>query len=78
MTVRAKFILQSVTDYGGTGKRFHFMPQYDMNIPEDQRFARATPSGELTMFVDNPAVIERFKIGQAYYLDMVEAPYSVA
>jgi hypothetical protein len=70
MAVRAKFTVQSVThfQYGGSVKVV-LAPQYDTTIPEDQRFAKATPSGELTMHVDNPAAAEQLKPGRAFYLD---------
>ncbi len=75
MTVRAKFVLQSVTTYGGEGRELKFWAQYDTTIPEDQRFAKATPSGTLTMTVDNPGALAVFegKVGKAFYLDMTEA-----
>jgi hypothetical protein len=75
--IRCKFVLQSVTDYGHGTKEFRFAAQYDMNIPEDRRFNSATPTGDMRMMVNNPAVIERYKVGQAYYFDCTEAPYSV-
>lgn len=76
MTIRAKFVLQSVTTYGGEGRELSFWAQYDTTIPEDQRFAKATPSGSMKMVIDNPAALAFFegKIGKAFYLDMVEAP----
>lgn len=80
MTVRAKFVCQSARHFtpDGTGQReYVFVPQYDMSIPEDRRFQKASPWGEFKIMVDNPAVFERFKVGQAYYLDLIEAPPSV-
>jgi hypothetical protein len=44
---------------------------YDESIPEDQRYAKATPSGTLTITVDNPAVV--FEPGASYYLDITPA-----
>lgn len=48
-------------------RTFRFNAVYDTTIPEDQRYAKYTPSGELKIQVDNPAVI--FEPGRAYYLD---------
>lgn len=48
-------------------RTFRFMPMYDPSVPEDQRYAQATPSGSLQMQVDNPAV--SFEPGRDYYLD---------
>jgi hypothetical protein len=49
-------------------RTFRFSAVYDQSVPEDQRYAQATPSGSLTMQVDNPAVM--FKPGADYYLDI--------
>jgi hypothetical protein len=53
-------------------RKYRFTPQYDTTIPEDQRFAQYTPSGELWISVDNPDVV--FEPGKAYYLDFTEVP----
>jgi hypothetical protein len=45
---------------------------YDTSNPEDVHFAEATPSGELKMLVNNPAVIAQFEPGQNYYVDLVK------
>ncbi len=68
--VRAKFTVTSVTDHNyGNGKTIKLTPCYDTDIPEDRRFAQATPTGELTMFVNNPPAIAALKLGQQFYLD---------
>jgi hypothetical protein len=74
--VRAKFTLQEVTQHshGAASRTLVFRPQYDTSIPEDQRFAKATPNGEFRMYVDNPAALEQLKLGQAYYFDITPAP----
>lgn len=74
MTVRAKFQLQEIRQHAGYGygcdaKTLVFRPQYDTTIPEDRRFAKATPTGEFTMYVDNPAALEQFELGAHYYID---------
>lgn len=74
-TVRAKFRCMSIQSHASTsGKTVKFMPMYDTSIPEDQRYSQATPSGELSMYVDNPAV--SFELGTYYYLDLT--PVEVA
>lgn len=45
--------------------------QYDSNKSEDVSFAAATPSGELKIFVSNPAVVGTFIPGTDYYLDLI-------
>lgn len=79
MRVRARFVLQTIEetkwrkeDVGS--KTFVFQAQYDTSIPEQARFAKATPSGQLRMQVDNPGAIEQFELGQAYYLDFTPVP----
>ncbi|MGH7132697.1 MAG: hypothetical protein ACREJO_12195 [Phycisphaerales bacterium] len=69
MSVRCKFQLAEVTEYPNGGKNYTFRPQYDTSIPEDQRFAKASPSGEFKIFVDNPTAQAQFKVGEFYYFD---------
>jgi hypothetical protein len=52
-------------------RTYRFQAIYDPSIPEDARYATATPSGELRIHVDNPAV--SFEPGKAYYLDFTPA-----
>jgi hypothetical protein len=80
MSVRAKFNCTGVTyfhdpeKFPEAARHFKFTPQYDMSIPEDRRFQKASPWGEFTIMVDNPAVFDQFKLGQAYYLDLSPVP----
>lgn len=75
--VRAKFTVTQVRQhYYNNGKEavkagteIVLTPQYDTSIPEDQRFAKATPSGELRMMIDNPSAVEYLKAGEAFYVD---------
>lgn len=74
--IRAKFRCASVMFYGDptnpdTGRQYTLNPVYDTSTPENERFAKATPWGELRMNVDNPAA--RFEVGKVYYLDFTEA-----
>lgn len=78
MTVRCKFTLNSIKHFAYGGKEFVFHPAYDMSIPEDQRFAKASPSGEFRIVVDNPAAAAQFELGKAYYFDATPAPEPVA
>lgn len=67
---RAKFQCQSETrhSWSAEAKTFKFQAMYDPDLPEDQRFAKATPSGTLEILVDNPAV--QYELGAYYYLDI--------
>ena len=76
MTVRCKLRCNSVRFFNqdNTGSReYTFGAVYDMSIPEDRRFQRATPYAEFKIMVDNPAVYDRFEVGRDYYFDMDEA-----
>ena len=76
MPARAKFRCQSVAysqDPAIEGPRlFTFTAVYDDTIPEDQRFSRYTPFGEVKMTVDNPEI--KWTPGTSYYFDITEAP----
>ncbi len=76
MTTRAKFQVTEVTSFGnqyGSAKRIKLEPRYDETIPEDQRFAQATPSGHLEMHVNNPAAADLFQLDAVFYLDFTPA-----
>lgn len=75
MAVRAKFRCSAVKHRKNTPdptenlvREFEFDALYDDTVPEDQRYARYTPSGKLTITVDNPAV--DWQPGHYYYLDI--------
>lgn len=70
--VRAKFQLSSVKHYTGTSKTYEFFAVYDTSTEENARFTKYTPSGTLTITVDNPAVETQFELGKYYYLDFTE------
>lgn len=58
----------------GSGKTVKLQPRYSKQVPEDKRFAEATPTGDLTMYVNNPAALEHLKAGAIFYLDFVPVP----
>lgn len=73
---RAKFVCTTETHVrwspnGNFQRSYEFSAVYDMDAPEDQRFCKATPTGNLKITVDNPAV--EFIPGKAYYLDFTLA-----
>jgi len=75
-TIRAKFRCNSVEFRGdpadeNTSRTYKLSPVYDTSTPENARFTKATPWGELTLNVDNPAA--RFEVGAFYYLDFTPA-----
>lgn len=77
MAVRAKFRCNFEThkkwgsEDSHVTRSYEFSAVYDSEMPEDQRYAKATPSGALTIQVDNPAVT--FVPGKSYYLDFTVA-----
>jgi len=72
MSVRAKFQVQRVTDVVWGGKEITLAPQYDPSIPEDQRYAKATPSGEIKLYIDNPGAADQLALGKFFYVDFTE------
>ncbi|QTU64210.1 hypothetical protein [Streptomyces scabiei] len=77
MAIRAKFRCNTEThkkwgpNDSQVARSYEFSAVYDENLPEDQRYAKASPSGSLTIQVDNPAV--SFEPGRSYYLDFTPA-----
>jgi len=75
--VRAKFkcshfVQHAHWEKGKQGSReYHFDAVCADEVPENQRFHKATPSGKLSMYVDNAAA--SFEPGKSYYLDFTEA-----
>lgn len=73
MSVRAKFTVQEhrTTQWGAT--TVVLRPQYDTSIPEDQRYSKATPTGEMSMQIDNPPALAQFELGKTFYVDFTQA-----
>lgn len=77
MAVRAKFrcTAEKHVKWGAgdsnVTRSYDFQAMYDPAAPEDQRYAKSTPSGTLSITVDNPAV--SFEPGKSYYLDFTDA-----
>lgn len=71
MNFRAKMKVESITDYGANySKQYKFRCQYSNNR-EDNSFSKYTPSGELSLHIDNPEI--KLNIGDVYYLDFTKA-----
>lgn len=75
MSVRAKFKVSGITEYGTSGKAVALMPVYDSN-PESEngKFFNATPWGKIELGTVNPAAAEHFEIGKEFYVDFTPAP----
>jgi len=73
MSVRALFVVQSVEDFGQskTIKLTAATGGYDA-IPEERRYHKYTPYGELKITIDNPPASAFFTPGKKVYLDFTE------
>lgn len=72
MPIRAKFRVSSITTYAGfTGKQIKLNAVYDDGIPENARFAKYTPSGQIEITIDNPPASDQFVNGQEFYVDFI-------
>lgn len=40
---------------------------------ENKWFAKATPSGQITLGITNPAAVNTFELGKSYYVDFTKA-----
>lgn len=71
-TVKAKFKCESVTDFG-TAKEVKLSPVIN-GSDENKQFSKYTPSGNLSMRIDNETdASEYFQPGQEYYLTFDKA-----
>lgn len=73
-TLRAKFTVNSVTDFGYGSKNVKMAAVYSNKKDEDNQFSAATPSGSLEMMVSAEGTQDFLKPGKKYYLDFTEAP----
>lgn len=72
--VRAKFKFTGIqTGYSEYSRELTFTAQYDETIPEDKRFAKASPNGTFKMTCDNPSANAQFELGKQYYFDITPA-----
>jgi hypothetical protein len=72
-TIRAKFNVVSVTEYSYGGKKVELTAQYASGKPEDNQFAKATPSGNIVISIDNPDTKDFLIPGVSYYVDFTKA-----
>lgn len=70
ITARCKFKVQDVTHHAYGGRTVKLSAQYDSSLPEDRAFAKATPTGEMTVRIDNPVVFDVFEPGVEVYIDV--------
>lgn len=70
--VRAKFTVQSVEKFGYGGEKAKLTAVYS-GTPEDNQFAKATPSGAIEIHIDNPAAQGFLQPGKNFYVDFSPA-----
>jgi hypothetical protein len=80
MSVRGKFKVTKVAklDWSTTAVEVTLSAYYDSSIPEDVRYAKATPSGSITMLIDNPFASDQLLLGKYFYVDFEPVPEAVA
>ncbi len=74
--MRAKVKITDIEKQGENERLTFNFPAKDGAYPadgsdEDQQFARYSPSGSLSLTVANPALIDKFAVGDTFYLDFV-------
>lgn len=69
MLCRGKFQCESVKDFGNR-KEIALRAVCNDGTPENERFHKYTPSGLITMTVDNPNIV--FTPEKYYYVDFTE------
>lgn len=78
MTVRAKFRVTEKNNrapYNADGKPTCTVVLSAVNgeKAENKSWAKYTPSGQLTMSIDNPEAYDAFELGKEYFLDFTPA-----
>lgn len=78
MTARCKFYVgDKVFRENSQGEKSQInvklYPVFDQSTEENRRFTKATPSGNLELTIDNPALFDFFTPGKYYYVDIQEA-----
>ena len=68
-----KFRVESVvqSQYNQGEETIVMCPSYDPDDPEDTKFSRATPWGQLEFGLSNPNLLGLFKVGQMYHLHLI-------
>jgi hypothetical protein len=78
MSVRAKFVVQTITQSQGWGNNpriwtVRLVPVAAAGAPENAAFYAATPSGSIDLSLVSESVGKEFAIGQSFYVDFVPA-----
>ncbi len=74
--MRAKVKITDIEKQGENERLTFNFPAKDGAYPadgsdEDQQFARYSPDGSLSLTVANPNLLDKFAVGDTFYLDFV-------
>lgn len=72
MSVRAKFKVVSITEQEGGLRSVTLQPVVG-GSPENEKFFKYTPSGQIQIGVMNPDAAQHFVPGKVFYVDFTEA-----
>ncbi len=81
MNMRCKLYIESIKQYGQNKQvtqeelQLRAITSGKKNaddVDEDNTFSKYTPSADFRMTVTNPALLETFKPGTVFYVDMTE------
>jgi hypothetical protein len=73
--VRAKFTVCTVTrvNWSPTARKIQLQPICDTTTPENERFTKFTPAGDIWLQVDNPPAADFLELGKTFYVDFTPA-----
>lgn len=76
MAVRGKFRVHEITqvEWNRDARKIHLNAVCNDGTEENEKFHRFTPTGAITMTVDNPAAVSQFELGKEYYVDFTAVP----
>lgn len=75
--MRAKMRVTAIIPNGGVSEVLHLGAVYKNGAypadgsDEDNTFAKFTPTAQLSMQINNPALVGTFEVGQTFYVDFI-------
>ncbi len=74
--VRGKFRVDKITRHAWSKEagEVTLSAVCDDGIEENARYAKFTPSGSITMMIDNPPALAAFELGAEVYVDFTPVP----
>lgn len=74
--VTAKLLVREITSHGGGAETVTLAMVDCEGIPEERRLQQ-TPSGLVSLYVDNPEALKFFQAGKEVWLDFSDGPITV-